>query len=94
MAIEVKITKNSKLPKLPENCFEPIGKVGWPPIYSWINNPSLGRNDLHCIEFSGERKKCVESESWCVSCLVGDVALLGLWKDITSMWLEGLELFN
>jgi hypothetical protein len=33
---EVKIAKNSKLPKLPENCFEPVGKGGWPPISTWI----------------------------------------------------------
>jgi hypothetical protein len=36
MAPEVKTAKNSKLPKLPENCFEPIGKGGWPPISIWI----------------------------------------------------------
>jgi hypothetical protein len=24
--------KNIKLPKLPENCFEPVGKGGWPSI--------------------------------------------------------------
>jgi hypothetical protein len=28
----LKTAKNSKLPKLPENCFEPVGKGGWPPI--------------------------------------------------------------
>jgi hypothetical protein len=27
---EVKTAKNSKLPKLPENCFEPVGRGGWP----------------------------------------------------------------
>jgi hypothetical protein len=36
MAPEVKPAKNSKLPKLPENCFEPVGKGGWPPISTWI----------------------------------------------------------
>jgi hypothetical protein len=36
MALEVKPAKNSKLPKLPENCFEPVGKGGWPPISTWI----------------------------------------------------------
>jgi len=56
MAPEVKTIKNSKLPKLPENCFEPVGKGGWPPIYIWINSPSLGSNGLHCVEFLGERK--------------------------------------
>jgi hypothetical protein len=29
---KLKPAKNSKLPKLPENCFEPFGKGGWPPI--------------------------------------------------------------
>jgi hypothetical protein len=24
------------LPKWPENCFEPFGKGGWPPISTWI----------------------------------------------------------
>jgi hypothetical protein len=32
----LKTAKNSKLPKLPENCFEPVGKGGWPPISTWI----------------------------------------------------------
>jgi hypothetical protein len=50
MAPEVKTAKNSKLPKLSENYFEPVGKGGWPPISIWINPPSLGRNGLHCIE--------------------------------------------
>jgi hypothetical protein len=35
---KLKPAKNSKLPKLPENCFEPVGKGGWPPISTWINN--------------------------------------------------------
>jgi hypothetical protein len=41
MALEVKTAKNSKLPKLHENCFERIGKGGWPLIYTWINPPFL-----------------------------------------------------
>jgi hypothetical protein len=44
MALEVKTTKNSKLPKLLENYFEPFGKGGWPPISIWITNP---HNPLH-----------------------------------------------
>jgi hypothetical protein len=35
---KLKTAKNSKLPKLPENCFEPVGKGWWPPISTWINN--------------------------------------------------------
>jgi hypothetical protein len=34
---KLKPAKNSKLPKLPENCFEPVGKGGWPPISTWIS---------------------------------------------------------
>jgi hypothetical protein len=33
---KLKTAKNSKLPKLPKNCFEPVGKGGWPPISTWI----------------------------------------------------------
>jgi hypothetical protein len=29
---KLKTAKNSKLPKLSENCFELVGKGGWPPI--------------------------------------------------------------
>jgi hypothetical protein len=29
---KLKTAKNSKLPKLTENCFEPVEKGGWPPI--------------------------------------------------------------
>jgi hypothetical protein len=61
---KLKTAKNSKLPKLPENCFERVGKGGWPPISTWINPPSLGRNGLHCVEFlGGEGKEFVESAS-------------------------------
>jgi hypothetical protein len=35
---KLKTAKNSKLPKLSENCFEPIGKGGWPPISTWITH--------------------------------------------------------
>jgi hypothetical protein len=33
---KLKPAKNSKLPKWPENCFEPFRKGGWPPISTWI----------------------------------------------------------
>jgi hypothetical protein len=36
MAPKVKTAKNSKLPKLLENCFEPVEKGGWPPISTCI----------------------------------------------------------
>jgi hypothetical protein len=57
MAPEVKTAKNSKLPKLSENCFELDGKGGWPTISIWINPPSLGRNGLHCIEVPHHMRK-------------------------------------
>jgi hypothetical protein len=57
MAPEVKTVKNSKLKKLLGNCFEIVGKGGWPPISTWINPPSLGRNVLHCVEFPHHMRK-------------------------------------
>ena len=54
---KLKTAKNSKLPKLSENHFKPVGKGGWPPISTWINPPSLGRNGLHCVDYSREREK-------------------------------------
>jgi hypothetical protein len=35
---KLKTAKNSRLPKLLENCFELVGKGGWPPISTWIRN--------------------------------------------------------
>jgi hypothetical protein len=57
MAPEVRTAKNSKLPKLSENCFELVGKGGWPPIFIWINPLSLGRNGLHYIEVPHQMRK-------------------------------------
>jgi hypothetical protein len=57
MAPKFRNQKTAKNSKLPEDCFEPVGIGGWPPISTWINPPSLGRNGLHCIEFPGEREK-------------------------------------
>ena len=54
---KLKTAKNSKLPKLIENYFEPVGKGGWPPISTWINPSSLGSNGIHCVECPGEREK-------------------------------------
>jgi hypothetical protein len=54
---KLKPVKNSKLPKLLENCFEPVEKGGWPPISTWINPTSLGSNGLHCVEFPRVREK-------------------------------------
>jgi hypothetical protein len=38
---KLKIAKNSKLPKLPENYFEPVGKGGWPSISTWITHQPI-----------------------------------------------------
>jgi hypothetical protein len=42
---KLKPAKNSKLPKWPENCFEPFGKGGWPPISTWIKLSNQIYND-------------------------------------------------
>jgi hypothetical protein len=57
MATKVKTAKNSKLPELSENCFELVGKGGWPPISIWINPTSLGSNGLHCVEVPHQMRK-------------------------------------
>jgi hypothetical protein len=57
MAPEVKTAKNSKLSKLSENCFELVGKGGWPLISTWINPPSLGINGIHCVDFPHQMRK-------------------------------------
>ena len=46
------------------------------------------------LSSQGRGKSIAESESWWVACLVGTVALLGLLKVVTNLWLEGLDLFN
>jgi hypothetical protein len=33
------------------------GRGGWPPIYKWINPPSLGSNGIHYIEFPNQMRK-------------------------------------
>jgi len=50
MAPEVKTAKNSKLPKMSENCFEPVGKGGWPPISLWINHISTDFFPLDSVQ--------------------------------------------
>ena len=77
---KLKPAKNSKLPKLPETCFGPVGEGGWPSISTWINPPSLGSNGLHCIQFPGERGK------WLLNLNLGDLlALLEKWHWL-SCW--------
>jgi hypothetical protein len=43
---KLKTAKNSKLPKLPENCFERVGKGGWPPISTWIKANHFPKIDM------------------------------------------------
>jgi hypothetical protein len=57
MAPEVKTAKDSKLPKLSENCYEPVGKGGWPPISIWISLPSSGSNGVHCVAVPHQMRK-------------------------------------
>jgi hypothetical protein len=48
---KLKTAKNSKLPKLPETCFGPVGEGGWPPISTWITTAI--RRRLQPPSFSG-----------------------------------------
>jgi hypothetical protein len=65
---KLKPAKNSKLPKLPENCFEPVGKGGWPPISTWINVSHI--NTFRCISYahipSELRKKLDDRSEKCI----------------------------
>jgi hypothetical protein len=54
---KLKLLKIVNCQNCPENCFEPVGKGGWPPISTWINPPSLGSNGLHCVEFPHQMRK-------------------------------------
>ena len=52
---KLKTAKNSKLPKLSENCFEQFGKGGWPPISTWINYRIVYMRDfIPCVVLSSE----------------------------------------
>jgi hypothetical protein len=48
---KLKPAKNSKLPKLPENCFEPVGKGGWPPISTWIKYVARGFSQIEGVDY-------------------------------------------
>ena len=56
---KLKTAKNSKLPKMSENYFEPVGKGGWPPISIWIT--------IACLPTVREylRFACMTSMSMC-----------------------------
>jgi hypothetical protein len=57
MAPEVKTTKNNKLPKLSENCFELVGKGGWPLIFIWIRNSLDHETNQHFMQALSTRKE-------------------------------------
>jgi hypothetical protein len=48
---KLKTTKNSKLPKLPENYFEPVEKGRWPLISTWITYSRILYNNLTSLTF-------------------------------------------
>jgi hypothetical protein len=60
MAPEVKTAKNSKLPKMSENCFEPVGKGGWPPISIWIKKTIEGSSSQQSVPQKSGRTKLIK----------------------------------
>jgi hypothetical protein len=52
---KLKPAKNSKLPKWPENCFEPFGKGGWPLISTWIKESTCELKKSARDKFFGKR---------------------------------------
>jgi hypothetical protein len=69
---KLKPAKNSKLPKWPENCFEPFGKGGWPPISTWIKDQKV-RAPLQNIVMDEDEDDFQEEEEDNIHC-VGDDA--------------------
>jgi hypothetical protein len=59
---KLKPAKNSKLPKLPENCFEPVGKGGWPPISTWIRSSSRYGKAMQGKERHGKARQGKEMQ--------------------------------
>jgi hypothetical protein len=57
MALEVKTAKNSKLPKMSESCFEPVGKGGWPPISIWIREYVGNVVNMGIIKWTTSQRK-------------------------------------
>ena len=81
-----------------QNCL----KLFWASFKSWVaidihlDQSSLLRKQWSplCWVLGGEGEAFTESESWWAPCLAGDVVLLGLWKAVKNLLLEGLNLFN
>jgi hypothetical protein len=86
-----KPAKNSKLPKLPENCFEPVGKGGWPPISTWINDTDISECNIG-IE---ENPKFVKlSSSLSREKKVEYVELLKRFSDVFAWTYEDLRTYD
>ena len=85
---KLKPAKNSKFPKLLENCFQLVEKGGWPLISTWINPPSLGINGIHFIEFPREREKHL------LDLHLGELLVLLVTSLKSVMKLLKLRLFN
>jgi hypothetical protein len=65
MAAEVKTAKNSKLPKLSKNYFEPVGKCGWPSISIYIMQAlTYGFNSLAICDMYFKK----QSDDRCLKC--------------------------
>jgi hypothetical protein len=60
---KLKTAKNSKLPKLPENCFEPVGKGGWPLISTWITKLGIKDFKQHIVmKYRGDLHRYIQNE--------------------------------
>jgi hypothetical protein len=63
---KLKPAKNSKLPKWPENCFEPFGNGGWPPISTWINEGAWVEAVVVVVSFCSPFEQIVEKMNFVV----------------------------
>jgi hypothetical protein len=85
------------LPKWPENCFEPFGKGGWPPISTWITYLPCGLKedvsiwsqsmDLAKRVLHDEAFKKIILEKWCHSKSKDKESTKGLFPYGTSILL-------
>jgi len=88
MAPKVKNAKNSKLPKLPENCFETIGKGGWPSISTWITQSLFDISiNIPQMEFQ------IDLEAKSENCMKNNIKLVNFLQSIESLYVFIIIIF-
>jgi hypothetical protein len=86
MALELKTAKNSKLPKLLENGFEPVGKGWWPPISTWITTSTIMTVTIQLGELADpeEGERIFHSQMWVKGTPLHFIVDKGIQKNLIS----------